>query len=108
MEVNEIREDEERVAEDATPESNEEAVEQRTDDYEGLARRIDDVLARLDRLTEGIERMESAVGIFVESGATVQEGVDPISDAVIDDSGLDDIVDETLEEVVAIDDLDLL
>lgn len=102
-----VREDEEEVAEETTPETDEQATEQRTDDYDGLARRIDDVLDKLDGMAAAIERLESMFGGFVEAGATVREGMDNISEEVIEDGGLNDIVGEVLDEVVSIDDLDL-
>lgn len=105
----EIREDEAEVAEDATPETDVEAVEQRTDDYDGLARRLDDVLGKLDGITEMLGRVESMMGGFVEAGATIREGsndMDEISEDVIEDTGINDIVDEVID-VVSVDDLDL-
>lgn len=86
-EAEEIREDESQVEEEATPETDEEAVEQRTDDYEGLARRIDDltelVRSRLDSIADAIESLS---GIELESGARVGEGTieEEIEDAVED------------------------
>ena len=86
-ETEEIREDENEVEEDSTPETSEEAEEQRTDDYEGLARRIDDltelVRSRLDSIADAIESLS---GIELESGARVGDGTieDEIEDAVED------------------------
>lgn len=86
-EAEEIREDENQVEEETTPETDEEAVEQRTDDYGGLARRIDDltelVRSRLDSIADAIESLS---GIELESGARVGEGTieDEIEDAVED------------------------
>lgn len=86
-EAEEIREDENQVEEETTPETDEEAVEQRTDDYEGLARRIDDltelVRSRLDSIADAIESLS---GIELESGARVGDGTieDEIEDAVED------------------------
>lgn len=105
----EIREDEAEVAEAATPETDVEAVEQRADDYDGLARRLDDVIGKLDGMAEVIDRIESMFGGFVEAGATIREGsndMDEISEDVIEDTGLNDIVDEVVD-VVSVDDLDL-
>lgn len=114
MDENEVREDEVQedkaeVAEDATPETDVEAVEQRTDDYDGLARRLDDVMGKLDGMTEMLGRIESMMGGFVEAGATIREGssdMDEISEDVIEDTGINDIVDEVVD-VVSVDDLDL-
>lgn len=106
-EVLEEQEEKEQVAEDTTPETDKQAVEQRTDDYDGLSRRMDDVLDKLDGMTEMLGRLESMFGGFVEAGATVREGVDDISEDVIEDTGINDIVDDVLDEVVSIDELDL-
>lgn len=102
-----VREDEEEVAEETTPETDEQATEQRTDDYDGLARRIDDVMAKLDSMAAAVERLESMFGGFVEAGATVREGMADISEEVMEDTGINDIVGEVLDDVVSIDDLDL-
>lgn len=97
----------EEVAEDSTPETTEQEVEQREDDYQGLVRRLDDVLERVDKVLEVVERVEAMSAGFVEAGATVREGVDDISEDVIEDTGINDVIDEVIEEVVDIDDLDL-
>ena len=96
----EIREDEQEAAEDATPETNEEAVEQRTDDYDGLARRIDEVTQLVRDVLDAVERVESGVGAFVEAGAVINEP-DVVS------AGLAEAVADAIEEVISIDELDL-
>lgn len=102
-----VEQAEEKVAEDATPETPTEAVEQRTDDYDGLVRRIDEVLDLIDKVLAAVERVESFTGAFVDGGATVREGADDISEDVVEDSGINDIAGEIMDEVVNIDDLDL-
>ena len=96
----EIREDEREVAEDAAPETDEEAVEQRTDDYDGLARRIDEVAQLVRDVLDAVERVESGVGAFVEAGAVINEP-DVVSE------GLAEAVADAVEEAIYIDDLDL-
>lgn len=66
--------------------------DQRTDDYEGLARRLDDVMSRLDDVMRGIDELRDAVavGIASESASDVVESaiVDAV-DEVLDISTMD-------------------
>lgn len=96
----EIREDEQEVAEEATPETNKEATEQRADDYDGLARRIDEVARLVRDVLDAVERVESGMGAFVEAGAVISEP-DVVSD------GLAEAVADAIEEAISIDELDL-
>ena len=93
-----IREDEEEVADEATPETNEEAEEQRTDDYEGLARRIDDLNDMVRDRLDTIERAIEALGV-----STVEAGTDG---TVADAAG--EAAAEVIDELLGIDSLDLL
>lgn len=99
MDDEQITEDREEVAEDTTPETNEEAVEQRTDDYDGLARRIDDltdlVRSRFDAITSMLETLGVAA---VES--------DNVTDGEVYD--LADEAADVVDEILGIDSLDLL
>lgn len=93
-----IREDEEEVADEATPETNEEAEEQRTDDYEGLARRIDDLTDMVRDRFDAIDRAIDALGV-----STVEAGADG---NVADAAG--EAAAEVIDELLGIDSLDLL
>lgn len=95
-----IDEDREEVAEDATPETDEEATEQRTDDYDGLARRIDELMDMIRDRFDGVERMLDALGVAaVESEGNVEPDTpDTIGEAA----------GEAVDELLGIDALDLL
>lgn len=89
----EIRDDEE-VAEEATPETDEEATEQRTDDYDGIVRRLDDIADMMRERFDSIDRMLDALGVSaVEGDATVDAG---------------ETAAEVIDEILGIDGLDLL
>lgn len=92
----EIRDDEERVAEEieAEPETTEEAAEQRTDDYDGLARRLDDIANMLAARFDALDTAIGALGVsVVESGVTITDESD---------------AEEAITDVLGIDALDLL
>ena len=93
----EIRDDEE-VAEEATPETNEEATEQRTDDYDGLVRRLDEIADMVRDRFDAIERAIDALGV-----STVEAGADG---TVADVAG--EAAAEAIDELLGIDSLDLL
>lgn len=88
---------EEEVAEEASPETSEEAEEQQEDDYQGLVRRFDELDRMVSQILDGIARVESGMGVFVESGAVVSEAPEAVEAAV----------EEVLEDFVDIDELDL-
>ena len=95
-----IREDENQVEENATPETDTQETEQRTDDYDGLARRIDDVIRKLDELKDDIKRVEGMYSTFVDAGAIVTDATDAITEAAAIGiaSAMDEIYDlETLD-----------
>jgi len=94
----EIRDDEEEVAEEATPETDEEAVEQRTDDYDGLVRRLDEIADMVRDRFDSIERAIDALGV-----STVESGADG---TVADVAG--EAAEEIIDELLGIDGLDLL
>lgn len=95
----EIMEEREEVAEEATPETNEEAVEQRTDDYDGLVRRLDDLATLIGDRLDGIERMIEALGVSAVEGEL--DG-----DAVAAAAG--EAAAEMVDELLGIDSMDLL
>ena len=98
------REEREEVAEEATPETPTEQVEQRTDDYDGLARRIDEVRDRLDEVLSRIDGMRDALdgiaAMRLEDGATPGE-VSPADIAA-------DAAAQAVTEILGIDALDLM
>ena len=94
--------DREEVAEEATPETNEEAVEQRTDDYEGLKRiieaRFDELAAKLDEMMGKVEEAkEAADADLVESGAIILGG----DESDLEDAIEDEAADEAIEAIIA-------
>lgn len=98
-ERNEIAEDREEVAEDTTPETDTEATEQRTDDYDGIVRRLDNMDTMIRERLDNIQRMLEALGVAAVEADTVIDGyVDTIGEKA------DDVVDE----ILGIDSLDLL
>lgn len=95
----EIAEDREEVAEEAAPETNEEAEEQRTDDYDGLSRRLDAIEGMLEERFDSMQRMLEALGVAaVEADAVVEDDAGALSEAA----------EETIDEILGIDGLDLL
>lgn len=101
MDEEEIREDREELADEATPETPEEEVEQRTDDYDALARRLDELM---DMIRAGFENMGSrldALGLAdVEGSSYLEDGTDAADVA-------EDLAD-AVDMLVGLDALDLL
>lgn len=95
----EIAEEREEVAEEATPETDEEATEQRTDDYDGIVRRLDDLSTLIGNRLDGIERMIEALGVSAVEGEL--DG-----DAVAAAAG--EAAAEVVDELLGIDSMDLL
>ena len=93
---------EEDVREEATPETNVEATEQREDDYQGLSRRINeviDVLARVEgKIDAIIASREIAAATFVEDGGAINDA----------EEKAEEIVEEYIDRVLDIDALDLM
>lgn len=94
--------DREEVAEEATPETNEEAVEQRTDDYEGLKRiieaRFDELAAKLDEMMGKVEEAkEAADADLVDSGAIILGG----DESDLEDAIEDEAADEAIEAIIS-------
>lgn len=98
-ELEEVAEDREEVAEDVTPETDTEATEQRTDDYDGLARRLDDIEGMISSRFDAIQGMLEALGVAAVEGDTViDDGADVIGEEAAD----------AIDELLGIDSLDLL
>lgn len=95
----EIAEEREEVAEEATPETDEEATEQRTDDYDGIVRRLDDLATLIGTRLDGIERMIEALGVSAVEGEL--DG-----DTVAAAAG--EAAAEVVDELLGIDSMDLL
>lgn len=100
----------EEVAEEATPETNEEAVEQRTDDYEGLKRiieaRFDELAAKLDEMIGKVEEAkEAADADLVESGAIIIGGDEPELEEAIEDEAADEAVEAILAGEISLEEL---
>lgn len=95
----EIAEEREEVAEEATPETDEEATEQRTDDYDGIVRRLDDLTTLIGNRLDGIERMIEALGVSAVEGEL--DG-----DAVAAAAG--EAAAQVVDELLGIDSMDLL
>lgn len=97
------REEREEVAEEATPETDVQEVEQQTDDYEGLARRIDDVLSALEGMGSKLDAITSkldAMGITTAETSEYVEDID--TEEIVEDMA------EKVDELLGIDALDLL
>ena len=74
----------EEVRDDATEETNTEEVEQREDDYQGLARRLEDIMKRLDAIED---KQGEILGMFdnvADNGAVITAAAEEVADAVAD------------------------
>lgn len=100
-EIEEDREEVREEIEDQGGETAEEAAEQRTDDYEGLSRKLDDLL---DMVKSGLASLDEKIGalgvVTIENGASFNTG-DIANEAA-------DAAEETIGEILDIEDLDLL
>lgn len=97
----EIREKEEAVAEESTPETPVEAVEQRTDDYEALKRILEE---RFDELASMIRDMKARVDGMagdVEAASTIDEGAIIIGTGVEPDDGPEDGDEDLVDAIMA-------
>lgn len=83
------------VADEATPETPAEQTEQRTDDYEGLARRLDDVLSKLDGLSSKLDGLEAMYSTFVDAGAIVSDATSAIAEAAAE--GVADALEASID-----------
>ena len=99
MDENEIMEEREEVAEEATPETDEEATEQRTDDYDGIVRRLDELTTSIADRLDTIERMIEALGVSAVEGEL--DG-----DTVAAAAG--EAAAQVVDELLGIDSMDLL
>lgn len=93
-----ITEDREEVADESTPETNDEAVEQRTDDYDGIVRRLDGLESFLRERLDGMQRALDALGVAAVEGDADLDNVDEAGEAAAD----------LVDAVLGIDSLDLL
>lgn len=97
--TDDIAEDRAEVAEDSSPETNTEAVEQRTDDYDGIVRRLDDIEDMLRERFDGLQRALDTLGVVaVETDAVPDLTTDEVGEAAAD----------AIDELLGIDGLDLL
>lgn len=85
----------EEVAEEATPETDTEAVEQRTDDYDGIVRRLDDLFELVNSKFDAINGALEALGVAAVEGDVSTAATGEATENVID-------------ELLGIDALDLL
>jgi proteasome assembly chaperone (PAC2) family protein len=95
-----IEEERDEAAEDSSPETNEEAVEQRTDDYDGIVRRLDDLRDMLQAGLEDMRRGFDAMGLAAETAGYVDDTIDAADVA-------EDVAD-AIDELVGLEALDLL
>lgn len=96
-----IREEREEVQEEVeeNPETPDEAAEQRTDDYDGLARRLDEIMEMVRDGFDSVRTSLEALGVTqLESASVVGNDVEEIVDAGID----------TVGDLMGLDTLDLL
>lgn len=89
--------DREEVAEDATPETDTEAVEQRTDDYDGLARRLDDIYDLISSRFDAMQKALDALGVATVEGTGLADATDA-----------GEAASQVIDEILGIDSLDLL
>jgi hypothetical protein len=95
-----IQQDRDEVAEEATPETDIEAAEQRTDDYDGIVRRLDDIMRLIDERFDSMRQMLDALGVAaVESDGIVESDAQDIAGAA---------AAAAVDEILGIDSLDLL
>lgn len=88
------------VAENAEPETEKEQVEQREDDYQGLARRLEDALGMLSRISDKLDALEGMYSTFVDAGAIVTGATDAVALAAAEG------VAEALEDALNLETLD--
>ena len=95
-----VEEEREDVADETTPETDEQEAEQRTDDYDGLVRRLNELTEMVRGLTEDVRRGFDAIGLAAESNGYVDDSIDANDVA-------EDIAD-AIDELVGLEALDLL
>ena len=95
----EIRETEEREEQREEMTSEE---DHRYDEYEGLARRIDELFAKFDEISSKLDAIKAGVDGFVEAGAVIDEAGEEA-----ESENLADIV-EAAAVMDAFDDLDFV
>lgn len=88
------------VAENAEPETEKEQTEQREDDYQGLARCLEDALEMLSRISDKLDDLEGMYSTFVDAGAIVTGATDAVALAAAEG------VAEALEDALNLETLD--
>lgn len=86
--------DREEVAEDTTPETDTEATEQRTDDYDGLVRRLDDIYDLISSRFDAMQEALDALGVATVEGTGIADAGEAAT--------------QVIDEILGIDSLDLL
>ena len=99
-ERDEVAEAREEVAVETTPESNEQAVEQRTDDYDGIVRRLDDIEGMLRERFDALDRALESLGVAAVESGDIADG--DVTDAIVEAAA------EVVDEILGFDALDLL
>ena len=94
-----IMEDRAEVAEDATPETDLQATEQRTDDYDAIMRRMTDLEDMLRDRLDTMQRMLETLGIAAVESTNVTDG---------DFSDIGETAADAVDAILGIDSLDLL
>ena len=96
-----VTEDREEVAEEATEETGTQEVEQRSDDYDGLARRIEE-------LADSVKRGFSLIDSRLEAlGLTTTESAGYVDDNITPEQVAEDM-QEAIDTLVGLEALDLL
>ena len=84
-EEREEREEDVREEIERDPETEDEAAEQRTDDYDGIVRRLDDLMSTIASRFDALDAAVSALGVsVVERASDTSEAVNELQ-AVADD-----------------------
>ena len=92
--------DREEIAEEAEPETDEQAVEQRSDDYEGIKRMLEDGFAKIEALISSInEKVDDADAEIVDSGSIVVGGADEPEGELEDE--LEDEAPDVIEDIIS-------
>lgn len=87
-----------KMADETETETNAEQTEQRTDDYDGLARRIDDVMDAVRTITDAVaiigNKIDALVNGMTADGDGEDDGGDDSSSEELSDVDLDTPIDE--------------
>ena len=92
--------DREEIAEEAEPETDEQAVEQRSDDYEGIKRMLEDGISRIESLIASLsDKVDDADAEIVDSGSIVVGGADEPEGELEDE--LEDEAPDVIEDIIS-------